>query len=197
MARLHLVRHGETDWNVQKRYQGSQDIPLNERGRLQAAETAKALKDLQFAGIYSSHLKRAVETAEIIRGSRDQHIELFTQLKETCYGGLEGKTFAEIEAQYGHRFDLATHHGLSNLEKLHYKFVPDVESGYEVIQRVLPALELIAQKHLDDDVLIVTHGGVIRALLVHLANHDWSSTKIQNGQVVTFLYEESCIKILS
>lgn len=189
MARLHLVRHGETDWNVQKRYQGSQDIPLNERGRLQAEEVGKVLGEKTFAGIYSSHLKRAVETAEIIKGSRSHSVEQYPDLKEGCYGSLEGKTFAEIETEFGFRFDLATHQSLSNTEKLHYKIVPDMESGFEVVQRVLPVLEIIAERHLGEDVLIVTHGGVIRALLVHLAGHDWSTTKIQNGEVVTFVYE--------
>lgn len=197
MAKLHLIRHGETDWNVEKRYQGSQDIPLNSRGRLQAAEVGKSLQDLQFAAIYSSHLKRAVETAEIIRGERNLQVEQFADLKEGCYGSLEGKTFSEIEAQFGYRMDLAKHHELSNQEKLHYRLVPDAESGFEVTQRVIPVLEQIAQKHLDQDVLIVTHGGVIRALLVYLADHDWSSTKIQNGQIVTFFYKDDCIKILS
>lgn len=189
MARLHLIRHGETDWNVQKRYQGSQDIPLNERGRLQAEEARKSLSDKTFAGIYSSDLKRAMETAEIIRGEREHLIETFSELQETCYGSLEGKTFAEIEAQFGMRLDFQTQ--LSNLEKLHHKIIPDMESGFEVINRVLPTLELIARKHKDQDVIVVTHGGVIRALLVHLADYDWSTTKIQNGQVVTFIYKEN------
>ncbi|MBS0629197.1 MAG: histidine phosphatase family protein [Verrucomicrobia bacterium] len=194
MARLHLVRHGETDWNVQKRYQGSQDIPLNERGRLQAAEVANQLKEISFAGIYSSHLKRAFETAEIIRGTRPLQVVQYPELKEGFYASLEGKTFLEIEEQFGF---LAAHAELSNVEKLHFKIIPEMESGYEVTQRTLPILKLIAQKHLGEDVLIVTHGGVIRALLVYLANHDWTTTKIHNGQVVTFFYEEDCLKILS
>lgn len=184
MARLHLIRHGQTDWNVEKRYQGSQDIPLNERGRLQAAEAKEALSDKTFAGIYSSDLKRAYETAEIIRGEKEHVIETFSQLRETCYGSLEGKTLAEIEAKFGT-------HQENNQITLHHKIVPDMESGFEVIQRVLPTLELIAQKHQDQDVLVVTHGGVIRALLVHLADYDWSTTKIHNGQVVTFVYSEN------
>jgi len=185
MARLHLIRHGQTDWNVEKRYQGSQDIPLNERGRLQAEEAKKALSEKTFAGIYSSDLKRALETAEIICGEKAHIIETFPQLRETSYGSLEGKTLAEIEAEFGQ-----TQQELDNQTKLHHKIVPDMESGIEVINRALPILELIAKKHLDQDVLVVTHGGVIRALLVHLANYDWSTTKIHNGQVVTFVYEE-------
>lgn len=183
MARLHLIRHGQTDWNVEKRYQGSQDIPLNERGRLQAEEAKKALSDKAFAGIYSSDLKRALETAEIISG--EQQIVTFAQLRETCYGSLEGKTLIEIEAKFGKP------QPLDNQTILRNKIVPDMESGIEVINRVLPILELIAKKHQDQDVLVVTHGGVIRALLVYIANYDWSATKINNGQVVTLVYKKN------
>lgn len=189
MARLHLIRHGQTDWNVEKRYQGSQDIPLNERGRLQAYDAKEALSDKAFAGIYSSDLKRALETAEIIRGEEDHAIITFSELRETCYGCLEGKTLAEIESEFG------THQENHQIT-LHHKIVPDMESGFEVLQRVLPTLELIAKQHQDEDVLVVTHGGVIRALLVHLANYDWSTTKIHNGQVVTFVYFENHLKLI-
>lgn len=194
MARLHLVRHGETDWNAQKRYQGSQDIPLNERGRLQAEEVAEALKEISFAGIYASNLKRAIETANIIKGSRPHTVQQYPELKEGFYGPIEGKTLEEVEREFGSR--LGGHPNLTNLEKLHYKLVPEMESGFEITQRTLPILELLAKKHLGEDILIVTHGGVLRSLLVHLADHDWSTTKIKNGQVVPLLYEESKFLLL-
>jgi len=82
------------------------------------------------------------------------------------------------------------------LEKLHYKVTPEQESSFEVVQRTLPILKNIAKKHLGTDILIVTHGGVIKALLIYLAEHDWESTYIQNGQRITFLFEKGRFHLL-
>lgn len=202
MARLHLVRHGETDWNVEKRYQGSKDIPLNERGRLQAQEVAENLKSLSLAGIYSSTLKRAIETAEIIKGARPHLVEKFDELREAYYGSLEGMTFDEVKKEWPHVHEkqqafFATKTDLiPNSEKLHCRLVPDMESGYEVAQRAIGALDTIAKRHPNEDILVVTHGGVIRALLVYLADYDWSTVHIQNGQLVTFVHENGAFNVV-
>ena len=68
--KLYIIRHGETDWNVKRRFQGHSDIPLNEEGRRLAYLTAEALKEVPFTRIYTSPLKRASETAAIIKGVR-------------------------------------------------------------------------------------------------------------------------------
>ena len=68
---IYIIRHGETDWNAQRKLQGQADVPLNEKGRRLAALTAEAMKDISFAEAYSSPLVRAMETAKTILGSRD------------------------------------------------------------------------------------------------------------------------------
>lgn len=186
MARLHLMRHGETAWNAEKRYQGSQDIPLNERGRLQAEEASQLLSSFPFAAIYASNLSRAKQTAEIIKGSRDLSIKPLAALNEGSFGSLEGKTSQEMEEEYS--LQIQKRSQLSKEEVFHFKLTPDQESWFEVLQRVVPTLETIANTHLGKDVLVVTHGGVIRTLLVYFANKEWS-TLIHNGEIVTFLYE--------
>jgi len=187
MARLHLVRHGETDWNAQKRYQGSIDIPLNERGRSQAKEVGKDLANLSFSAVYASTLSRARETAELILAAPEQKIHLLDTLKEGSFGQLEGKSYEEVHIQYASSIEARKK--LSARDKLHFKLIPDEESWHEVLERVLPTLEEIAKRHEGEEVLVVTHGGVIRTLLVHLADYE-EFPRIENGQVVRFLYQE-------
>ena len=88
---LYIIRHGETKWNSEKRLQGRSDIELNEYGIELARITSEALKDVKFDRIYSSPLKRAYETAEILRGSRKLDIICDDRLKEMCFGDYEGK----------------------------------------------------------------------------------------------------------
>ena len=88
---LYVMRHGTTDWNLERRMQGSHNIQLNDEGRALARVTAEALKDLRIYYIYSSTLDRAYETATIIRGDRDIEIVKDDRLKEFCFGEYEGK----------------------------------------------------------------------------------------------------------
>ena len=90
--KLLLTRHGQTDWNVAGKIQGTTDIELNETGKIQAKETGKKLLNYDIDVIISSPLKRAKNTAEIIRGDRDIEILLDDGLKERCFGEFEGKT---------------------------------------------------------------------------------------------------------
>ena len=184
MAQLYLIRHGQTDWNAQRRFQGSQDIPLNETGRLQAKEAANNLASTPFEAIYSSQLIRAKETAEIIRGSRSQEIQIEEDLREGTFGSLEGECYGANSP-----WDDLSH--LSYEERLHHKWVNDQETAHQLIERVVPCLLKIASTHEDHKVLVVTHGGVMRTLLAVLEKKDWSSIKIHNTEVLIF---EKCPK---
>ncbi|MBO5283733.1 MAG: histidine phosphatase family protein [Lachnospiraceae bacterium] len=88
--KIYLIRHGETEWNLQQRLQGSADIPLNENGVELARITAQGLKEVPFDLIYTSPLKRARQTAEILRGDRDIPLIEEPRLKEICFGIYEG-----------------------------------------------------------------------------------------------------------
>lgn len=193
MSRLYLVRHGQTDWNLERRYQGSIDIPLNETGKQEARSVSQKLKEIPFVAAYASPLSRAQETAQLILEGRPLEIQTHSSLVELSFGPLEGKIVHDVHAEYPDRVSLRQ--SLKNQEQLAFKIVPGVESGTEAVQRVLPALLDIAQAHIDQDVLIVTHGGIIHSLLVHIEDHDWSSFRIQNGEVVIFDYHQGSLQL--
>lgn len=148
-----LVRHGETDWNVQRRIQGRTDIPLNDTGRRQAVEAGAALADSGWDAVYASPLSRAAETAALIAAELGApvlgHLDA---LAERSYGVLEGLDHAgrtAVEAQ------AATIEGL--------------ETRSSVIERSTAALAQIAATHPGGRVVVVSHGGVIHSLILHLS----------------------------
>ena len=101
-----LIRHGETDWNVVRRFQGLSDIPLNDTGRLQAGFAKNGLQDRELDAIYTSPLLRATETAEIIRGDRKIPIYPVQGLREMGIGEWEGLLVSEIDERYSGQYDL-------------------------------------------------------------------------------------------
>lgn len=90
---LYIVRHGKTYWNNEKRIQGWADIELTESGRQVAYDSAEGMKDIHFDAIYASPLKRAYETACILRGSREIPVVVDERIKEIGFGALEGRGF--------------------------------------------------------------------------------------------------------
>jgi broad specificity phosphatase PhoE len=144
-----LARHGETDWNREGRFQGHADAPLNELGRAQARELAQRLASTSFSAVYSSDLSRARETAEILAVSHGVPVIVDPGLREVDVGSWSGLTRAEIAK----RFPDAEHH--------------DGETRDEHLARVLAAVERIAHGHSDERILIVSHGGSLRALRRH------------------------------
>jgi probable phosphoglycerate mutase len=144
-----LARHGETDWNREGRFQGWADPPLNDAGRAQARELAGRLRDTRFDAVYSSDLRRAHETADIVAAPHDVPVVTDPGLREIDVGSWSGLTRAEIEE----RFPGAQHH--------------DGESREDHLARVLAAVERIARAHVGERILIVSHGGSLRALRRH------------------------------
>ena len=170
MSYVYLVRHGETDWNRTHRIQGSSDIPLNDTGRAQAARTAALLARRQWDAIYSSPLSRAFETATIIGSAVGlAHLEKVSELAERQYGVAEGLTDRELVQRYP---------GSSA--------VPGRESRAEVAARVMPALLRIAATGSDRRVIVTTHGGVIRTVLLALNAPVERGIPITNGSVHSF-----------
>ena len=140
MTRLLLVRHGETDWNADGRLQGQTDRPLNDYGRRQARQLADELAAEDLAAIYASDLARARETAEIVGLRLELPVTLDADLREKDWGTWEG---------------------LTAVERDRVEFVG--ESTEEHQERILRALQRIAERHPDGGrVLVVTHGGSMR-----------------------------------
>jgi len=148
VARIILIRHGKTDWNRELRIQGgSSDTPLNAEGRQQAENMALRLSQRSIKAIYSSPLKRALETAEII--ARHCNIEMVVEksLKEIEAGKLEGVTSAELGVRFS---ELLTQDGVS------YR-VPGGESLTDLQQRSWGIMQQINHKHPDGELVVVSH----------------------------------------
>lgn len=156
-VKLYLVRHGLTDWNLQNRFQGHTDTALNEIGQAEAAALARRLKSETLHTIYSSDLARTTETAAPIALERGQALYLDPRLREINLGIFEGNTWAENETLYPEEAR-AWHLDRDNAP-------PNAESLSQFRQRMQAVLTSVHQKHQDQAVLFVTHGGNIRMLL--------------------------------
>jgi probable phosphoglycerate mutase len=151
-----LVRHGETDWNRESRFQGHADPPLNELGRAQAEALAGELVAEPLVLAYTSPLRRATQTAEILSTRLDVELRTSETLMEVDVGSWSGLTRAEVESRYpdGYRRWLEYGHGWE-----------DGETYEELGRRVVGGLLEIGDRHAGETVLAVTHGGPIRSAL--------------------------------
>lgn len=165
--RLYIIRHGETDWNVKRRFQGHSDIPLNEEGRRLARLTAEALKEVPFARIYTSPLKRASETAAIIKGARQIPIIEEPRIIEIGFGEYEGLCCAK---EHYNIPDPAFMNFFDKPEE--YQPPKGAESIEALRERTADFLEeLVHNKEMEDEtILISTHGAALRGLLAYI-NH--------------------------
>jgi alpha-ribazole phosphatase len=154
MTRLLLVRHGETDWNREGRYQGQTGTPLNEAGRAQTAQLAARLAGEALDAVYSSDLKRACETAQIIAAPRGLTVARMPQLREAAFGVLEGLTYDEAKAQYPQALD--AWHANPDCPP------PGGEALSQVAARVQTFLDGLT---VGQTALVVGHGGPLRVLL--------------------------------
>ncbi|MCF8012364.1 MAG: alpha-ribazole phosphatase [Clostridiales bacterium] len=157
-CRIYLVRHGQTDWNAKMRFQGQTDIHLAEKGREQAAALARRLEKENFAGIYSSDLTRAYETAEIIARSHNLLVQQKPAFREINFGSWEGLTFQEIQENFSEE-------ATDWWERPLYTRIPDGESLHDVVKRSMDVLHDICKKHNGQKILIVSHGGVVRSII--------------------------------
>jgi broad specificity phosphatase PhoE len=152
---LLLARHGETDWNRARRWQGHADRPLTDRGRAQAAALAERLADIELDAVYSSDLRRARETAEAVACAQGLAVAELPELREVAVGSWEGLTRDEAEVRFPDGFRRWRAGGTG---------WDDGETYAEMSTRVLAAVERIANEHEAGQILIVSHGGPIRAI---------------------------------
>ena len=149
---IYIVRHGETDWNVLGKVQGSKDIPLNENGRRQALLTKSELDNKEIDLIIASPLKRAKETAEIINRGRNLPMIIDDRIRERSFGEFEGEEFTVLDTKPFWDYYINEEY-------------EEAESVQEFFKRVYDFLDDITVKYKDKNVLLVTHGGV--SLPVH------------------------------
>ena len=158
--RIIFVRHGETEYNVESRYQGHTDTKLSESGCRQAAAVAERLRHESIAAIYASDLSRAGETALAIASYHGLPVQSDQSLRECSFGEWEGLTVTQIAERYPELFrnylrDSVTHRA------------PGGERLEQLRDRVVRAISRLAEMHPDDTVVVVTHGGPIRAFFCH------------------------------
>lgn len=150
MTHFILIRHGETDWNVEGRYQGQSDIPLNERGRKQSYELIPLLTVRKPSMIYCSDQSRARETAEILSHELAVPITRDPRLREIHLGSWEGMLFQEIQAKYSELL-------LLRKQDPHIVSAPGGETLIQVQSRVLAAIDDIRKIHPGESVAIISH----------------------------------------
>jgi broad specificity phosphatase PhoE len=175
MTTLLLARHGETDWNREGRWQGWADPPLNDTGRAQARTLAEQLRATPFDAVYSSDLRRALETAEILAAPHGVPVGVDRDLREIDVGSWSGLTRAEIAERFpdGQR--------------------PDGETHEQQAVRVRRAVTRIARDHPGGRILVVGHGGTIRS--IHDAITDVPYHPVPNCHVLEVHFRDDRLEL--
>jgi len=168
---IYFVRHGQTVWNVEKRFQGLSDSPLTELGITQAKLLSEKLKDIKFDKFYSTSLKRANDTANYIKGNREQEVEIFDDFVEISMGDMEGIQQEEFKKLYPEQ--------VKNFFFNQLEYDPSSfggESFLEVRERVAKGLDKFIELNKDyERVLVVSHGATLKTLLHYISGKDIST----------------------
>jgi len=158
---LHLVRHAETIWHAENKYAGHKDIPLTELGHSQAQELIKWAREIQPSAIYSSDLIRAIDTARPLGDALGIEAKIDARLREVNFGEIEGLTQFEMKEEYPELYEnyLITP---ANVQ------MPSGESGKTALERAWPAVTEIINQNNDQDIILVSHGTLIRLIACEL-----------------------------
>jgi broad specificity phosphatase PhoE len=186
-----IARHGETDWNRQRRFQGHADPPLNELGRQQARELAEALAGSGVTAVYSSPLARARETADIVAAALELPVQTHDALREVDVGSWQGLTRDEVQERFPdgfRRWLVDFSHGWD-----------DGESYDELGRRVIAGLLEVAARHRGQRILVVTHGGPMRAAEAAAADAEYADARrlagpIGNCAILVFAVESERLR---
>lgn len=190
MKKIYLFRHGETDWNVLHKMQGSKDIELNENGIQQAKQNAEFLKDFGIEYIYSSPLKRAYVTGEILAEKIGIGIEIVDDLIEANFGKYEGMEKSKIKEEFGEENYEKFFHSRGNLELS----FPDGETKGEIRNRIFNAVNSICKTTKYNTIAIASHGFILREFLRALNFDDDSGLK--NCEVIEAEFENNELKVI-
>ncbi len=157
MTRLLLARHGQTDWNLQGRYQGHEDPPLNSIGRAQAEELASQVIDRSVAAVYSSDLNRALVTARIIADRLGVETRIDRRLREIGLGDWEGMYIDDIVEQYPLEWDMRKKDPLNARP-------PGGETLAELAERMVSFADEVSSLFPDKSLVVISHGLAIASL---------------------------------
>ena len=193
--KLYIVRHGETEWNVIKRFQGQLNTPLTEKGMEKLRKTGKKLKNILFDQVYTSELERTVNSAEIIlnenNGYKNNKLELqkLAELNEVYFGVWQGLTYEEVFLKYpeegNNYFYNVKNYNAENVE---------AEKLEDALERFLKGINKILDSHESGNILVATHGTVFEMFMNYVANNSIfdidERTLMGNGDYKIFSYKD-------
>lgn len=183
---FYLFRHGETDWNKERRCQGHTDIPLNETGKMQALELAKNLESIPLEVIISSDLLRAKHTGLTVSEKKNIPIHFDSRLREMSYGVVEGLVYEDAIKIHGENIweSLKSY----KVENDHITF-PGGETRAQTRERLLNSLKEIISQHPYQHIGISTHGGALRTIVHSFLPEDQPMIAIPNCVVYKIIYD--------
>ena len=195
VLKLYIVRHGETEWNVIKRFQGQLNTPLTEKGMEKLGETGKKLKNILFDQVYTSEVGRTVTSAEIIlnenNGYKNNKLELqkLAELNEVYFGVWQGLTYEEVFLKYpeeaNNYFYNVKNYNAENVE---------AENLKDALERFLKGINKILNRHKSGNILVVTHGTVFEMFINYVENKSIfdidERTLMGNGDYKVFSYKD-------
>ncbi len=181
--RIHFIRHGETDWNAEGRLQGHSPSSLSERGRSEASALARDLPPcFREWPVYASDLRRTVETAHLLHGGHCPHLHTSPLLREIALGRWQGRLRSEVQASEPELLEQFK----CRASRFHIK---GGESFHDVQQRGLRFLQQLRETEKAQDILVVSHRGLIKSVLSYLENRSldeiWGEPAISNCSVST------------
>ncbi|GAB6189099.1 histidine phosphatase family protein [Marinitoga arctica] len=189
--KIYLIRHGMTDWNLKRKWQGNVDIDLNEIGIKQAENLGRRFKNINFVKVYSSPLKRAYNTALPIAENIQSKPEIIEDFKEVQVSLWNGYNINEVKKKFSMEFELWS--------KDPWAFISGVESLGEAQKRGVNSLKKIIRKN-DGNIVIVSHALLVRTLICWVLNlplNQHRNFMLDNASVTTIEILESKVRILN
>jgi len=180
VAKIILVRHGETVWNKEERIQGQQDVPLSPTGLDQAKRLQKRFESLRISAAYSSDLERSFQTAKIALPGRKVRIETYVELRERYYGSWEKRLWTDIvrdQPQDATRY--------LNDDSVNFT-PPEGEPWLKMQDRIYRVMLSLIERHRNESIAVFTHGGPIKALIVkvfEMRTEFWRRLSIHNASL--------------
>lgn len=187
MTTILLARHGESDWNAERRWQGQADRPLTERGRIQATELADRLDGRPLTAVYSSDLRRALDTASVVASRHGLPVEARVDLREVDCGSWTGQLHDRLDPDEVERWRRGETPWTGG------------ESYEEMRARMVSALLEVAEANPAGDLLVVSHGSAIRSALasaagLSLAEHRLQRPPLSNTEIAMVVVENGSLR---
>ena len=194
MLRIHFIRHGQTEWNTEKKLQGHLNSPLTEEGIEQTKLLYEKIRYIDFNKIYTSPQGRAIHTAKILKGKKDIPIFELEEIMEMGFGNIEGLEKEKFKEKHPKSF--------MNLWTDAVKYDPSDfggESFIEVEKRAIKGLKKLVRENISGDIIVVSHGMVLKVIFGYVLNHGldkfWIDPVPQNTSITTISFSDGKFKI--